>query len=72
MAIFESNNGGKLPLTWVQTRNMPLTYRVCTSHTILVYVCLETDKKEVQLTVYMYDSGHTGELEDGKHHILYI
>ncbi|KAM7479189.1 hypothetical protein LguiA_027402 [Lonicera macranthoides] len=27
-AIFESNNEGKRPLTWEQTRNMPLTYRV--------------------------------------------
>ncbi|RWR84159.1 abscisic acid 8'-hydroxylase 4 [Cinnamomum micranthum f. kanehirae] len=27
-AIYESNEGGKLPLTWSQTRNMPLTHRV--------------------------------------------
>ncbi|KAK9287046.1 hypothetical protein L1049_015455 [Liquidambar formosana] len=27
-AIYESNDGGNQPLTWTQTRNMPLTYRV--------------------------------------------
>ncbi|KAM3695073.1 hypothetical protein ACJW31_07G103300 [Castanea mollissima] len=27
-AIYEVNDGGKRPLTWSQTRNMPLTYRV--------------------------------------------
>ncbi|KAM7516531.1 hypothetical protein LguiA_006114 [Lonicera macranthoides] len=27
-AVFESNNGGKQPLTWAQTRNMPFTHRV--------------------------------------------
>ncbi|XP_059447086.1 abscisic acid 8'-hydroxylase 4 [Corylus avellana] len=27
-AIYEANDGGKKPLTWAQTRNMPLTYRV--------------------------------------------
>ncbi|GKV01548.1 hypothetical protein SLEP1_g14095 [Rubroshorea leprosula] len=27
-AIYEANDGGKMPLTWAQTRNMPLTYRV--------------------------------------------
>ncbi|KAF8406321.1 hypothetical protein HHK36_008407 [Tetracentron sinense] len=27
-AIYESNDGGIRPLTWSQTRNMPLTYRV--------------------------------------------
>ncbi|KAL6347867.1 hypothetical protein AAG906_037596 [Vitis piasezkii] len=27
-AIFESNSGGNRPLTWDQTRSMPLTYRV--------------------------------------------
>ncbi|EXC17339.1 Abscisic acid 8'-hydroxylase 4 [Morus notabilis] len=27
-AIFEANDGGRKPLTWAQTRNMPLTYRV--------------------------------------------
>uniref|UniRef100_A0A5B6ZIN1 (+)-abscisic acid 8'-hydroxylase n=1 Tax=Davidia involucrata TaxID=16924 RepID=A0A5B6ZIN1_DAVIN len=26
--IYKLNNGGKHPLTWAQTRNMPLTYRV--------------------------------------------
>ncbi|XP_028765883.1 abscisic acid 8'-hydroxylase 4 [Neltuma alba] len=28
MAIHEANDGGKKPLTWGQTRTMPLTYRV--------------------------------------------
>lgn len=28
MAILKLSNGGKLPLTWVQTRNMPVTYKV--------------------------------------------
>lgn len=28
-AIYEENDGGKRSLTWAQTRNMPLTYRVC-------------------------------------------
>ncbi|XXG70842.1 hypothetical protein AAC387_Pa07g0233 [Persea americana] len=28
IAIYESNEGGKLPLTWSQTRNMPRTHRV--------------------------------------------
>ena len=27
-AIFEENDRGRKPLTWAQTRNMPLTYRV--------------------------------------------
>ncbi|KAF3435403.1 hypothetical protein FNV43_RR22492 [Rhamnella rubrinervis] len=27
-AIYEANEGGRRPLTWAQTRNMPLTYRV--------------------------------------------
>ncbi|GAB2293765.1 hypothetical protein Dimus_027978 [Dionaea muscipula] len=27
-AIWESNSGGSKPLTWTQTRNMPLTYKV--------------------------------------------
>ncbi|PON69094.1 Cytochrome P450 [Parasponia andersonii] len=27
-AILEENEGGRKPLTWAQTRNMPLTYRV--------------------------------------------
>ncbi|GMN37626.1 hypothetical protein TIFTF001_006978 [Ficus carica] len=27
-AIFEANDGGRKPLTWAQTRNMPLTYKV--------------------------------------------
>ncbi|KAB1200750.1 Abscisic acid 8'-hydroxylase 4 [Morella rubra] len=27
-AIYEANDGGKRPLTWAQTRNMPLTYKV--------------------------------------------
>ncbi len=27
--FYESNDGGNLPLTWAQTRNMPLTNRVC-------------------------------------------
>lgn len=40
MAIFEMNNGGKLPLTWAQTRNMPVTYKVCTSHTIFIVMFL--------------------------------
>ncbi|KAF7810965.1 Abscisic acid 8'-hydroxylase 4 [Senna tora] len=28
MAIYEANERGKKPLTWGQTRNMPMTYRV--------------------------------------------
>lgn len=28
-AIYGENDGGKRPLTWAQTRSMPLTYRVC-------------------------------------------
>ncbi|KAG6761407.1 hypothetical protein POTOM_034625 [Populus tomentosa] len=28
MAIYEANGRGEKPLTWAQTRNMPLTYRV--------------------------------------------
>ncbi|KAE9597265.1 hypothetical protein Lal_00007458 [Lupinus albus] len=28
MAICEANQGGKMPLTWGQTRNMPITYKV--------------------------------------------
>ncbi|KAJ6692529.1 CYTOCHROME P450 FAMILY ABA 8'-HYDROXYLASE [Salix purpurea] len=28
MAIYEANERGEKPLTWAQTRNMPLTYRV--------------------------------------------
>ncbi|PPD78606.1 hypothetical protein GOBAR_DD24476 [Gossypium barbadense] len=28
MAIYDTNNGGKMPLTWEQTRSMPLTHRV--------------------------------------------
>ncbi|XP_056161010.1 abscisic acid 8'-hydroxylase 4 [Syzygium oleosum] len=28
MAIFKMNGGGKRPLTWAQTKNMPLTYKV--------------------------------------------
>ncbi|KAK1358870.1 Abscisic acid 8'-hydroxylase 4 [Heracleum sosnowskyi] len=28
MAIYKLSDGGKLPLTWVQTRNMPVTYKV--------------------------------------------
>jgi len=28
MEIYEANGRGKKPLTWAQTRNMPLTYRV--------------------------------------------
>lgn len=28
-AIYELNDKGKRPLTWAQTRNMPLTYKVC-------------------------------------------
>lgn len=28
MAVYEANDGGKLPLTWSQTKNMPLTHRV--------------------------------------------
>ncbi|KAA3482411.1 abscisic acid 8'-hydroxylase 4-like isoform X2 [Gossypium australe] len=28
MAIYDANNGGKMPLTWEQTRSMPLTHRV--------------------------------------------
>ena len=35
-AIFESNSGGNRPLTWDQTRNMPLTYRVRTAQTLRV------------------------------------
>ncbi|KAL9255412.1 Abscisic acid 8'-hydroxylase 4-like protein [Drosera capensis] len=27
-AVWDSNNGGRKPLTWTQTRNMPLTYKV--------------------------------------------
>ncbi|XP_077213101.1 abscisic acid 8'-hydroxylase 4-like [Tasmannia lanceolata] len=27
-AIYESNEGGKRPLAWAQTRNMPITYKV--------------------------------------------
>ncbi|XP_057965132.1 abscisic acid 8'-hydroxylase 4 [Malania oleifera] len=27
-AIYDKNDGGKQPLTWAQTKNMPLTYRV--------------------------------------------
>ncbi|PSS29335.1 Abscisic acid 8'-hydroxylase [Actinidia chinensis var. chinensis] len=27
-AMYESNDGGKKPLTWAQTRNMPVTYKV--------------------------------------------
>ena len=28
MAVYEANEGGKMPLTWGQTRNMPITHRV--------------------------------------------
>ncbi|OIV93284.1 hypothetical protein TanjilG_23125 [Lupinus angustifolius] len=28
MEIYEANQGGKIPLTWGQTRNMPITYKV--------------------------------------------
>ncbi|GAU19942.1 hypothetical protein TSUD_95470 [Trifolium subterraneum] len=28
MSIYEANEGGKMPLTWNQTRNMPITHRV--------------------------------------------
>lgn len=28
MAIYEENDGGKLPLTWAQTRRMPITHLV--------------------------------------------
>lgn len=30
MAIYEENQRGKAPLTWTQTRDMPLTHRVRT------------------------------------------
>jgi len=29
MAVYEANEEGKKPLTWSQTRNMPITHRVC-------------------------------------------
>lgn len=29
MAVYEANDQGKKPLTWSQTRNMPITHRVC-------------------------------------------
>jgi hypothetical protein len=28
MAIYEENDGGRLPLTWAQTRRMPITHLV--------------------------------------------
>ncbi|KAL5054028.1 hypothetical protein RYX36_034710 [Vicia faba] len=28
MAVYEANDGGKMPLTWSQTKNMPLTHRL--------------------------------------------
>ena len=41
-AIFESNSGGNMPLTWDQTRNMPLTFRVRTALTLYFRVCPES------------------------------
>lgn len=41
-AIFNANEGGRRPLTWAQTRNMPLTYRVCPSSKI----CGELESKK--------------------------
>ena len=36
--FFEANDGGNLPLTWAQTRNMPLTNRVCTMHRSINFI----------------------------------
>ncbi|PNX59971.1 abscisic acid 8 -hydroxylase 4-like protein [Trifolium pratense] len=31
MSIYQANEGGKMPLTWNQTRNMPITHRTLQS-----------------------------------------
>lgn len=42
MAVYEANDEGKKPLTWNQTRNMPITHRVC-----MVYKnCCKYDAKQ--------------------------
>jgi hypothetical protein len=28
MEVYETNDGGKIPLTWSKIKNMPLTHRV--------------------------------------------
>jgi hypothetical protein len=38
MAIYEANGRGEKPLTWAQTRNMPLTYRVFSTIYIKIYL----------------------------------
>jgi hypothetical protein len=73
MEIYEANGRGKKPLTWAQTRNMPLTYRVintfCIQDILIAEVCLI--KKEI-MSNYMESTGYIRELEDGEHHIFHI
>ncbi|XP_028781124.1 abscisic acid 8'-hydroxylase 4 [Neltuma alba] len=52
MAIYEANEQGKKPLTWGQTRNMPITYRVIQESLRMASIISFTFREAVEDVVY--------------------
>ncbi|XP_061350977.1 abscisic acid 8'-hydroxylase 4 [Gastrolobium bilobum] len=52
MAIYELNQGGKMTLTWGQTRNMPITYRVILESLRMASIISFTFREAVVDVVY--------------------
>ncbi|XP_054787715.1 abscisic acid 8'-hydroxylase 4 [Prosopis cineraria] len=52
MAIYEANEEGKKPLTWSQTRNMPVTYKVIQESLRMASIISFTFREAVEDVVY--------------------
>jgi hypothetical protein len=53
MEVYETNDGGKIPLTWSKIKNMPLTHRVW----YLIYTCMVNamqKKIKIVLLIMLY------------------
>nr|KYP76360.1 Abscisic acid 8'-hydroxylase 4 [Cajanus cajan] len=53
MALYEANEGGKMPLTWGQTRNMPITHRVILESLRMASIISFTFREAVVDVVYI-------------------
>lgn len=52
MSIYEANEGGKMPLSWGQTRNMPITHRVILESLRMASIISFTFREAVVDVVY--------------------
>jgi hypothetical protein len=71
MEVYETNDGGKIPLTWSKIKNMPLTHRVW----YLIYTCMVNAMQKNKNTCFNHVVlfvGNIGKSKDGKYYIIYF